>query len=160
MLDADGSQEPVDLRRTDLEEFFLKSLGQGRGVPFVMGEPVGQRRLQEFAAGLLAGQPDGLEHGQHLRWLVGALGARALGRSRGQGTVQKPQGGLAMIAAGGAKLIEDARLVRPTGAAVAAVNAGQGLAFGGQTYVRGLGNHESESTYRRTPRPTPRPGNI
>jgi len=65
-----------------------------------------------------------------------------------------------MITSGGAKLVENARLVRPTGALIAAVNAGQGLAFGGQTHVRGLGNHECESTYQRTPRPPPRPGNI
>ena len=65
-----------------------------------------------------------------------------------------------MITAGGAKLVEDARLVRPTGALIAAVDAGQGLAFGRQTHVRGLGNHEYESTYRQTPRPPPRPGNI
>jgi hypothetical protein len=29
---------------------------------------------------------------------------------------------------------------------VAVVNAGEGLALGGQTPIRGLGNHESEST--------------
>jgi hypothetical protein len=121
---------------------------------------VGQHCLEEFATGPVAEQPDGLEHGQHLRRLVGALGARALGRPRGQWTVDQPQGGFAMIAAGGAKLIEDARLVRSTGAAVAAVNAGQSLAFGGQTHGRGLGNHEPESTYRRTLRPTPLPGII
>ena len=47
-----------------------------------------------------------------------------------------------MIPARDAKLVEDARLVRPTGALIAAVNAGQGLAFGGQTHVPNLGNHE------------------
>jgi hypothetical protein len=71
-----------------------------------------------------AAQPEGLEHGQHCGWLVGALGTGALGRRGAQGTVQQPQGGFTMTPAGGAKLIEDARLVRTTGAAVAAVNAG------------------------------------
>jgi hypothetical protein len=51
-----------------------------------------------------------------------------------------------MITAGGAKLIEDARLMRPTGALIAAVDLREGLALGGQTPVRGLGNHELEST--------------
>jgi hypothetical protein len=111
-----------------------------------MLEPFGQRRLEEFAAQLVAGQPDGLEHGQHLARIVGDFGAAAFGRSGGQWTVQEPQRGFPMIPAGGAKLIEDARLVRPTGALIAAVNAGQGLAFGRQTHVRGLGNHECEST--------------
>ena len=64
------------------------------------------------------------------------------------------------ITAGGSKLIEDARFVRTTGALIAAVNVGQILAFGGQTHVRCFGNHELESTYRRTLRPPPRPGNI
>jgi hypothetical protein len=50
--------------------------------------------------------------------------------------------------------------VRPTGALIATVDAGQGLAFGGQTHVRGLGNHECESKYQQTPRPPPGPGNI
>ncbi len=68
--------------------------------------------------------------------------------------------GLAMVTAGGAKLLEDARLVRTTGPLVAAVDASQGLAFGRQTHVREVSNHESESTYRQTPRPPPRPGNI
>jgi len=62
--------------------------------------------------------------------------------------------------AGGGKLVEDARLVATTGALIAAVNAGQGLAFGGQTHGRNVSNHEYESTYRQTPRPPPRPGNI
>jgi hypothetical protein len=50
--------------------------------------------------------------------------------------------------------------VRTPGALVAAVDAGQCLAFGRQTHVREVSNHECESTYRQTPRPTPRPGNI
>ena len=39
-------------------------------------------------------------------------------------------------------------------------NAGQRLAFGRQTHIQGLGNHEYESTYQQTPRLPPRPGNI
>jgi len=65
-----------------------------------------------------------------------------------------------MIPASSAKLIQDARLVRTTGALIAAVDAGQGLAFGGQTHTRGLGNHECESTFQQTTRPPPPPGNI
>ena len=97
---------------------------------------------------------------QHLDRIVGDFGAGVFGRARGQRMVQEPQSGFAMITAGGAKLIEDARLVRTTGALIAAVDAGEGLAFGRQTHVRSLGNHEGESTYRQTPRPPPRPGNI
>jgi hypothetical protein len=148
MLYARRSQEAIDLRGTDRQEFFLKSFRQWRGAPLVMFEPFGQRRLEQLAAQLIAGQPNGLEHGQHLGRIVAGFGAGPFGRRRGQRTVQQPQGGFAMITAGGAKLIEDARLVRTTGPLIAAVNLGKGLAFGGQTHVRGLGNHECESTYR------------
>ena len=85
---------------------------------------------------------------------------QALGRGRGPWPVQEPQRGWAMITARGAKLIEEARLVRTTGARIAAGDAGQGLAFGRPTQVRCLGNHEGESMYRQTPRPPPSPGNI
>ena len=50
-----------------------------------------------------------------------------------------------MITAGGAKFLKDGLLVRPTGA-LAAVEAGEGLAFGGQTHVRCFGYHQLEST--------------
>jgi hypothetical protein len=160
MLHTRGSQEAVDLRGTDLQQLFPKSFRQWGRAPLVMFEPCGQRRLKQLAAELVAGQPDGFEHRQHLGGFIEEFGARAFGRRGAQRTVQQPQGGLAMISAGGAKLIEDARLVRPTGARIAAVHAGQGLAFGRQTHVRGLGNHESESTYQQTPRPPPSSGNI
>ena len=39
--------------------------------------------------------------------------------------------------------------MRPTGALIAAMDAGQRLAFGGQTRVRGFGNHECELTRGR-----------
>jgi hypothetical protein len=48
-----------------------------------------------------------------------------------QRLVQQPQGGLTMIPAGGAKLPQDARLVRPTGSLMATVNASQTLALAG-----------------------------
>ncbi len=62
-------------------------------------------------------------------------------------TVQKPQGGFAMVAAVEAELLQDAGLVGTTGALIAAVDSRQILAFGGQTHVRCFGNHEYESTY-------------
>ena len=46
------------------------------------------------------------------------------------------------------------------GPVVTTVDFGGRLAVGGQTHVRVLGNHEYESTYCRTPRPTPSSGNI
>ena len=95
-----------------------------------MFEPFGQRRLQEFAAQLFAGQPDGLEYGQHFHRIVNDFRPGPLGRPGGERTVQQPQSGFAMIPARGAKLIEDEPLVRTTGALVAAVNAGQRLPFG------------------------------
>ena len=160
MLHARGPQEAVNLRGTDLQKFLPKSFRQRRGAPLVMFQPFGQRRLEQLAAQLVAGQPDGLEHRQHRDGIVDDFGSAPFGRGRGQRTVQEPQGGFAMIPAHGAKLIKDARLVRTTGALVAAVNTGQRLAFGRQTQVRCLGNHEYESTYQQTPRPPPRPGNI
>jgi hypothetical protein len=87
--------------------------------------------LSSFAAKLITGQPERLEHRQDDGGFVEEFGTGALGRRGAQRTVQQPQGGLAMITAGGAKLIEEARLVRTTDTAVAAVDAGQGLAFGG-----------------------------
>ena len=119
-----------------------KSFGQRRGAPLLVFEPFGQRRFEQLAAQLITGQPNGLEHRQHLARIVSAFGAGPFGWRGGPRVVQEPQGGFAMIPAGGAKLIEDARLVRPTGALVAAVDLGERLAFGGQTHVRGLGNHE------------------
>ena len=93
--------------------------------------------------------------------IVSALGTRpSAGGERGQRPVEQAQGALAMITAGGAKLVEDARLMETTGPLVAPVDAGERLAFGRQTHVRCLGNHELESTNRRTPRPPTRPGNI
>ena len=78
--------------------------------------------------------------------VVDDFGAGAFGRRGGQWPVQEPQSCLAVITAGGAKLVEDARLVRPTGALIAAVAAGEGLTFGGEAHVRWLGYHEYEST--------------
>ena len=139
MLDARRGLEAVNLRGTDPQKFFLKSFRQRRAAPLVMCKPLGQRRLQKFAAQLVAGQPHRLEHrphfqgwkdttresfGPHLRRIVNDFGPRAPGRRGGQRTVQEPQGGFAMIPAGGAKLIEDARLVRPTGALITTVDAG------------------------------------
>src|SRR5262245_58091933 len=65
-----------------------------------------------------------------------------------------------MVAAVEAELVENTRLEPTPGPAITAVNFGEIFAFGGQTHVRVLGNHELESTYGRTPRPTPRHGNI
>ena len=116
--------------RTDLQEFFLKSLRERCGAPLVVFEPFGQRRLEQFAAELITGQPNRLEHRQHLGWWVDDFRSRAGWWLAGNRTVQKPQGGFAMISAGGAKLVENARLVRSSGSLVTAVNAGQGLALG------------------------------
>ncbi len=94
-------------------------------------EPLRQCRLEQFAAELVAGQPDGFEHGPDLARIIKDLGPRAGRRGRRQGTVQQPQSGFAMITAGGAKFIQDERLMRTTGSLITAVNAGQRLAFGG-----------------------------
>src|SRR5437667_9197884 len=124
MLDPRRTEPAVALRGADRQEVFLKRFGQRRGAPLVMVAPFRQSRLEEFAAQLVAGQPDGLEHRQNFNGIAGAFWPGPFGRRRGQRTVHKPQGGFAMITAGGAKLVEDARLVRPTGALIAAVNAG------------------------------------
>ena len=47
------------------------------------------------------------------------------GAARWASAVQQPRSGLAMMPTGGAKLVEDARLVRTTGTLIAAVDAGQ-----------------------------------
>src|SRR5437667_8413471 len=160
MLHARGLQQPVDLRRTDLEQLFLKSLREPRRAPLVTFKPFGQRRFEQLAAELITGQPDHLQHRQNLGGFVNDFRSRPPGRRARQWTVQKPQRGFAMITASGAKLVEDALFVRTTSTLITAVNAGQGLAFGRQTHLRGFGNHEYESTYRQTPRLSPAPGNI
>jgi hypothetical protein len=58
------------------------------------------------------------------------------------------------------KLIEDAALVRTTGALITTVDLREIFAFGAQTHSQGFGNHEYESTYQQTPRPPPSHGNI
>ena len=64
--------------------------------------------------------------------IIGELGTRsAAGSGRSQRPVEQAQGALTMITAGGAKLIENAPLVRPTGALISAVDTDQGLPFGG-----------------------------
>jgi hypothetical protein len=94
-----------------------------------MCEPFGQRRPEQLATQLIAGQPDGLEHRQHFRRIIDAFRTRPFRRPAAQRPVQQPQGGFAMIPTRGAKLIENARFVRTTGALIAAVNADQRLAF-------------------------------
>lgn len=148
MPHARRTQKAADLGGTDLPQSFLKGFRQRRAAPLVVFEPDGQRRLEQLAAQLTARQPHGLEHRQHLGRLIDDFGAAAFGRGTGQRTVQKPQGGFAMITAQGAKLIKDQLLVRTTGAPIAAADAGQRLAFGGQTQVGQFGNHQYESTYR------------
>jgi hypothetical protein len=58
-----------------------------------MFEPFGQRRLEQFAAQLVAGQPEGLEHRQHLGRIVEDFGSGAPGQCRAQRTVEEPPGG-------------------------------------------------------------------
>src|ERR1041385_5446386 len=65
-----------------------------------------------------------------------------------------------MITADSAELVQDASLVRSTGALITSVDFSQILPFAGLTHVRCLGNHELESTKSQTPRPAPRLGNI
>jgi hypothetical protein len=65
MLHARRAQQALDLRRTHLQDFFLKSFRDRREAPLVMCEPFGQRRPQQLATQLVAGQPDRLEHRQH-----------------------------------------------------------------------------------------------
>ena len=104
---------------------------------FVVRYPFGHRGAEQFAAELIAGEPNDLERGaQHARIVNGfRAGPLSVNRSA-EGTIQQPEGTLAMIATGGAKLVKDALFVATTGALITAVNAGQGLAFGRQTHVR------------------------
>jgi hypothetical protein len=77
MPHARGLQQPVNLRRADRQKFFLNCCGQRRLMPLVMFEPFAQRRLEQLAALLVAGQPDRLEDGQQpsafsVCWCAGA----------------------------------------------------------------------------------------
>jgi len=129
MPHAHGLQQPVNLRRADRQQFFLNCCGQRRLTPLVMFEPFAQRRLEQLAARLVAGQPDRLEHGQQHRRIINDFGAGSLLDIHCQRTVQQPQGGFAMITAVEAKLVQDAALVRTTGALITAMDFGEILAF-------------------------------
>ena len=160
MPHAHGLQQAVNLCRTDRQQFLLKSFGQRRGAPLKVFEPERQRGLEQLAAQLVARQPHFLEDGQQFAGLVDDFWARSFAVRSAQRPVQQPQRGFVMITAVEAKLVENAALVRTTGALVTAVNLGEILAFGCQTHSQVFGNHEYESTYRQTPRPPPSPGNI
>jgi hypothetical protein len=153
-------QQPVNLRRADRQKFFLNRSGQRRPAPLVMFEPFAQRRLEQLAAQLVAGQPHRLEHGQQLVRIIGDFGAGPFANLAAQWTMQQSQGGFAMVTAVETKLVKNAALVWTTGSLITTVDFGQILAFGGQTHTQGFGNHEYESTYQQTPRPPPSPGNI
>src|ERR1041384_8847301 len=105
-----------------------------------MCEPFRQCGLEQFAAQLIAGEPDDLEHRQEHERIVSAFGPRPpAGRARHKRTMKQAQGALAMITASGAKLVEDARFVEQPGPAIASVDARERLALGGKTPVRCLG---------------------
>jgi len=123
-------------------------------------EPDRQGGFEEFAAQLIARQPHRLEHRQQFGRITDDFRAGSFTNPAAQRTVQQPQGGFAMIPAVEAKLVENAALVRTTGALLTAVSLRQILAFGGHAHSQFFGNHEYESTYRQTPRPPPTQSNI
>lgn len=65
-----------------------------------------------------------------------------------------------MMPAGSTKLVENLGLMQTTGALLAGVNAGRGLAFGEKTHGRARGNRERGSRYCQTPRSSPRRDSI
>ena len=130
MPEASRPEQAVYLCRADRQQFFLNRFGQRRGAPLVMLQPFGQRGLEQLAAQLVAGQPHRLEHGQQFRRLIDDFGAGAFAGGAAQRTVQQSQGGFAMITAIEAKLVENAALVRTTGALITTVDFGEILAFG------------------------------
>ena len=100
-----------------------------------------QRRLEQFAAQLIAQEPEGLERRQQVRAIIKGFGAGPLSGCGLEWPVQKPQGGFTMVAAIEAKFLQDAGLVGTTGALIAAVDFRQILTFGGQAQVRCSGSH-------------------
>jgi len=80
---------------------------------------------------LVALQPDGLEHGQQQRRLVGPLGTGPLALRPLRRSAQQAQSALAMVAAVEAELVENTRLEPTPGPAITAVNFGEIFAFGG-----------------------------
>ena len=86
MLHPRRTQQAVDLRGADRPQFFLKRFRPRRGAPPVMFEPFGQRRPEQLAAQLIAGQPHGLEHRRDDDRIVRALGGPGrLGGAVGRG---------------------------------------------------------------------------
>jgi len=74
--------------------------------------------------------------------------------------MQQSQGALVVVTAGRAKLVEHARLVPATSPMMAPVELREGLEFGGQTHVRGCGNHDLSQriTEQTVHRPAAMPG--
>ena len=130
MPHAHGPQQTVNLSRAYSQELFLNSFGQRRVAPLVMFEPFGQRRLEQFAAQLIAGQPDRLEHRQQHRRVINDFWAGSFAGFASQRTAQQPQRGFAMVTTIKAKLVENTALVPPTGTLITTVDLGEILAFG------------------------------
>src|SRR5579863_9958307 len=88
------------------------------------GHPLRQQSLQAYRPGIIGRFPDRLQNRQRGR-AVGSAAWPPSGRRfrRRQRTVQHPDGMLAVIAAVGAELVQDALLLRPTRLPVARINA-------------------------------------
>jgi len=115
MADARGLEQPVDRGRADGQEWRPHGRGQHAGDLFVMIEPMRPRRLEQFAAHLIAQKPERLERRPQHDGLVAGFGARPLSGRPVERPVQEPQGGLAVVATVEAERLQDAGLVGTTG---------------------------------------------
>jgi hypothetical protein len=130
MLHTRRTQQSINLCRTDRQQFLPKSFRQRRGAPFIMFEPLGSAARSNLLHNWSLTSHTSLEHRPYLRRIIDDFRTAALGPRTGPWPVQKPQGGFPMITASGAKLVEDARLVRRPGPLVSPVNAVQSLSLG------------------------------
>ncbi len=78
MPDAGGLEQPVDLGGADGQQLCPYGSGQRAVELFISFEPVRQRRLEEFAAQLVAQEPESLERRQQHGGLVAGFGAGPL----------------------------------------------------------------------------------
>ena len=91
MPDAGGLEQPIHLGGTDGQELRPHGSGQRAVELFVMGEPVRQCGLEEFAAQLIAPEPDRLERWQQHGGIVSGFGPGPFAGRRWDRPVQEPQ---------------------------------------------------------------------
>jgi len=118
-------QAIVDGARADAEQLALHIRGEPETAADP-GHPLRQQRLQAHRPGVICRDPDGFQDGQQLR-RVAASARAARGRllQLRRRAVQQPDGILAVVAAVGAELVQNAPLLAGSGWLISRVDSSQ-----------------------------------